>query len=335
MPQNDMKSKIPQGSNLPTYADLVARTDGPPGSAWGLFGADDQIGTINLLGADNALEAASLVRRGASFGLDYELSAFAPPVSPYRKMLQHFAVCRHEGQVRDDYVNDFFPQGSSHIDGLRHHRHRTYGFYSDVSDDAVGSGLPALGVQHIARKGIVGRGVLLDVYDYRWKQGRALNLRTADPITLDDLTGTARKQGIHFKRGDIVLLHTGWARHFLLDLSDEERAQIIKDRTFCGLEQSSEMLAWIWDNHFSVVASDTVAVEVMPSVQSSPFANNVGRMMHPELIALLGVCLGELWKLDELAKDCAADGIYEFMVTAKPLNLVGGVGSPANALALK
>jgi hypothetical protein len=58
-------------------------------------------------------------------------------------------------------------------------------------------------------------------------------------------------------------------------------------------------------------------------------------MMHPDLIAMLGVCLGELWKLDELAQDCANDGVYEVMVTCKPLNLVGGVGSPANALALK
>ena len=101
------------------------------------------------------------------------------------------------------------------------------------------------------------------------------------------------------------------------------------------LAQSRETLAWIWDHHVSVVASDTVAVEVMPSVRDSPFHDNVGRMMHPDLIALLGVHLGELWKLHELAEDCAADGVYEFLVTAKPLNLLGGVGSPPNALALK
>ena len=45
--------------------------------------------------------------------------------------------------------------------------------------------------------------------------------------------------------------------------------------------------------------------------------------------------MGELWKLDDLAADCAADGIYEFFLTYKPLNLVGGVGSPPNALAFK
>jgi hypothetical protein len=58
-------------------------------------------------------------------------------------------------------------------------------------------------------------------------------------------------------------------------------------------------------------------------------------MMHPELIAPLGVHLGELWKLDELAEDCARNGVHECMATAKPLHLVGGVGPPPNALALK
>jgi len=289
---------------------------------------------VNLLGSDAVLRAASLVRRGATFNLDYELSAFDPPVSPYRRALQHTVMSRHEGQVRDDFVNDLFPQASSQIDGLRHHRHRQYGFYGQVADSAVASGTPTLGIQHLADRGIVGRGVLLDVKHYLAASGRPLDQAT-QAISVKDLEATVGAQGVRFETGDIVLLYTGWAHHFLHDLDDQERAQLVKQRTFCGLEQSIDMLAWIWDHHFAVVASDTVAVEVMPSVATSPFVGNVNRMMHPDLIALLGVCLGELWKLDELANDCAADGIYEFMVVAKPLNLVGGVGSPPNALALK
>jgi hypothetical protein len=57
--------------------------------------------------------------------------------------------------------------------------------------------------------------------------------------------------------------------------------------------------------------------------------------MHPQLIALLGMVVGELWRLDELAADCAGDGIYEFLLVVKPLNVVGGVGSPPNATAVK
>jgi hypothetical protein len=58
-------------------------------------------------------------------------------------------------------------------------------------------------------------------------------------------------------------------------------------------------------------------------------------MLHWPLIALLGMHLGELWRLDELADECAADGRYEFMLVAKPLNLLGGFGSPANAVAIR
>jgi hypothetical protein len=66
---------------LPTYAELLARQDGPPGSSWGVFGADDQLGTLNLLGEQEARSAAALVRRGTTFSLDYEVNAFSrsPP----------------------------------------------------------------------------------------------------------------------------------------------------------------------------------------------------------------------------------------------------------------
>src|SRR6266540_5235062 len=182
---------------LPTYADLVSRGQAPAGSAWGLFGDGDQIGTVNLLGSDAVLRAASLVRRGATFNLDYELSAFDPPVSPYRRALQHTVMSRHEGQVRDDFVNDLFPQASSQIDGLRHHRHRQYGFYGQVADSAVASGTPTLGIQHLADRGIVGRGVLLDVKHYLAASGRPLDQAT-QAISVKDLEATVGAQGVRF-----------------------------------------------------------------------------------------------------------------------------------------
>jgi kynurenine formamidase len=242
---------------------------------------------------------------------------------------------RHDGCVRDDRLDDFYLQVSSQIDGLRHHRHPVHGFYGGVADDSVAVGSADLGIQRAAAKGIVGRGVLLDVGRHLAAQGHPLDLRRAEAISVGTLDGVAAAQGVALRSGDILLIRTGWARHAVEDLTPEERAGLSTDRQFCGLTQSRETLAWIWDHHVSVVASDTVAVEVMPSVPDSPFHDSVGRMMHPDLIALLGVHLGELWQLDELAEDCAADGVYEFLVTAKPLNLLGGVGSPPNAVAVK
>ena len=92
------------------------------------------------------------------------------------------------------------------------------------------------------------------------------------------------------------------------------------------------MLAWLWDHRIPLIAADNFAVECMPVSADSPLGDGDalgGGLLHPHLIALLGMVVGELWKLDDLAADCAADGVYEFMLVVKPLNLIGGVGSPA------
>lgn len=330
-----MKEFTTGSAHLPTYADLLARTDAPPGSAWHVFSHGDQLGTLNLLDAERARAAASLVRRGACFNLDYSLSAFSPPLSPNRRAARHTIFKNHDGRVVDDRLDDFYLQISSQFDGLRHHRHSVHGFYGGVADDAVAAGSEALGIQLAAERTIVGRGVLLDVARYLADRDAPLVLSAAIPIETKVLDEVAAAQGVRFEPGDILLLNTGWARYAVEECTAQQRADLATRFRFCGLTQSRDTLAWIWDHHFSVVASDTFAVEVMPPVDSSPFTDNVMRMMHPDIIALLGVHLGELWKLDELAADCAADGVYEFMVTAKPLNLVGGVGSPPNAIAIK
>ncbi|MFI6674175.1 cyclase family protein [Kribbella sp. NPDC050470] len=323
-------------ASLPTYAELLERHDGqPPGSSWGVFGPDDHLGTLNLLGPEQARAAVGLVRRGKVFNLDYEVNAFTPSVSPNRQSAKHTMFSRHDGCVRDDRLDEYYLQVSSQIDGLRHHRHPLHGFYGGVNDDAVAVSSPALGIQHAAAKGIVGRGVLLDVARHLTAIGRPLDLRSAEAIDTKTLDDVAAAQNVELQPGDILLIHTGWAWHAIEELTTEEKSALSTSRQFCGLRQSSETLAWIWDHHFSMVASDTVAVEVMPSDPDSPFHGNVGRMMHPDLIALLGIHLGELWQLHDLAQDCATDGTYEFLLTAKPLNLLGGVGSPPNALAIK
>ena len=49
----------------------------------------------------------------------------------------------------------------------------------------------------------------------------------------------------------------------------------------------------------------------------------------------MGLLVGEIFDLDPLAEDCAADGRYEFLLTAAPLPITGGVGSPVNPVAIK
>ena len=97
-----------------------------------------------------------------------------------------------------------------------------------------------------------------------------------------------------------------------------------------------EAIDWFADHRVALAASDTYALERLPAVAGSPFGADTDHgMMHQDLIALLGLPIGELWQLDKLSADCAQDHRYECLLTVKPLNLTGGVGSPANATAIK
>lgn len=196
-----------------------------------------------------------------------------------------------------------------------------------------------LGVQLLAEKAIAGRGVLLDAVRYHESTGDPLTPRTLTRFTPDALDRIAAHCGVEVRPGDIVLLRTGFAENWL-ELPPEERGG-----GGSGLDQSDEMLAWLWDHRIALMASDNGGLESFPVNPASgwvdpdepppPRGPSHNGMLHRPLLALLGMVIGELWKLDELAADCAADGVHEFMVTVKPLNLVGGVGSPPNAMAIK
>lgn len=325
----------PAGSRvLPSYRELGQRAGAPPGSAWGVFGPDDQLGTAGLLTEECVVRGSRAVRKGQYFNLDWPVNAFNPPTSNLRKLAQHQMFQRHENH-RDDYLSDFYLQATTQVDALRHQRHPTYGFYNGVSDDEISVDSGALGIQNWVQSGLVGRGVLLDVEGVLAAEGRRLDYEVGEAFGIDVLEAALDVARLEIETGDILLINTGWCRYYFDELDDAGRAEIAREVRSPGLEQSREVVEWLWDHHVSMVASDTTAVESDPAVESSPFTYAYKGMMHQELIPLLGMCLGELWRLDELAEDCRLDGVYECMVVAKPLNLIGGVGSPANAVGLK
>ncbi|HEX4082087.1 MAG TPA: cyclase family protein [Acidimicrobiales bacterium] len=316
-------------TDLPTYAELQARQDGPPGSSWGLFGPHDEIGALNLVGPDEVVAASRLVRKGAVFSLDYPVNAFEPTE---RRPAAVHTVITMAPDWRDDYLDRFYLQQTSQVDGLRHVRHPAHGFYGGIDPDRVVADDPTIGVNHWADRGIVGRGVLIDVARHRERAGRPLDHAAGEPITVDLLDETLAAQGVGLSPGDLLLVRTGYPS-YLAALGGPHPAEV------AGLEQSHEMLAWLWDHRIPLAASDNTALECSPVVPTSPFFAAGGGpgdgLMHPELIALLGMVVGELWRLDELAADCADDGVYELLLVVKPLNVVGGVGSPPNATAVK
>lgn len=316
----------------PSFAQLRARTDGAPaGSAWGVFGAGDELGSANFLGAAGVVAAAHGVRHGKVFGLDHPADRFSPPAAAHRHPARH-RVIEYRPDHLDDCLDSFFLQSSSHIDGLRHVRHHAHGFYNGLAAAEDGAEQRAtLGVQRWGERGLVGRGVLVDV-----ARRCPLDHAASEPIPVSVLDRALAEQGTTVRRGDMLLVRTGWLEYYDRWVA----AGAGEPLRSAGLEQSFEMLAWIWDHGLAVVAADNFALEAYPAAATSPFENEehgvvVDRLMHPALIAQLGLIVGELWDLEALASDCAADGVYDFLLVAKPLNLTGGVGSPANAVAIK
>jgi hypothetical protein len=318
---------------LPDFAELPFKPDSPPYSAWGVFGDDDQIGTLNLLTPERVAAAARLVRRGQVFALNWELELPAPALFS-RATMQHTNKRRRQN-VFDDVYDNFNTQSSSQWDGLRHCGHSQYGFYNGVTEEqfANETGGP-LGIEHWARRGIAGRGALVDFPRFAAAHNIAFSLGARVGIPAEQLQAAADWQGLQFQPGDILLLRTGWIEWYG-GLNEAERTELAQPGALqaAGLEQSEESLRFLWDRHFAAIAADTPTFEAYPAAKTD--AGQRGESMHGTIIGLWGMPIGEMFLLDPLATACAADQCYEFFFTSAPLNKLGGVASPPNALAIR
>ncbi len=329
-------------TGIPTFQQLLVRSDAPPGSAWGVFGENDQLGALNFVTPDVTRQAAALVTTGRVINLDYALNTFVPSIAGTRPTTEHHIFSNNPNH-RDDWIDSFYLQSTSQIDGLRHMRHPEYGFYGGVADEAITEDGPDIGIQLVAEKGIATRGVLADMPAYYAEVGVDYSPAARFPIRAGDIEGALAREGVSLQPGDVLLLNTGWSESYLSRDADGKKAQYSAGSP--GLHQSTEMLAYLWDHGIAMVASDNPGVEMFPVDPDSGFVYPDepvpergpihNGMMHRPMLALLGMYLGECWKLDELTASCREDGRYAFLLTAKPLNLRGGVGSPPNAMAVK
>jgi kynurenine formamidase len=321
---------------LPTYHQLTERTDAPAGSSWHLFADHPDRGMANFAGPHQVRRATDCVTRGRAFNLDYALDAFDPPMSKARDIPHHHITAKHD-HARDDHLDAFHLQATTQVDGLRHRRASGHGFYNGVPDEEITSHSPRLGVQLWAEQPLVGRGLLIDIDGLLRERGTPLNHRDAPALTPDLLDDALAAQGCEVEPGDLVMVHTGWA-HWYLTTTPEQRADTRAARRATGFAQTRAFAAWCWNHRIALLATDTFAVEVLPVLPDGDFHHSApedGGMMHQELIAKLGLPLGELWNLTTLAQDSRSTGHWDSLLTVKPLNLTGGVGSPANATALR
>jgi kynurenine formamidase len=321
----------------PPYRDLPVVPGAPPRSAWGLYGPDDERGALNLLTPERVAAAARLVRRGEHIRLDLPLDEPSPTFFS-REELRHEVFELRDG-VLDDRLDRFFPQASTQWDALSHFASH-HGFYNGHAAADVRAG--RLSIDALGGRGIAGRGVLADVAGYLAARGEPIDPDGAFVITVDHLRATLASQGTTLETGDLLCVRTGWLGWFL-GLEATRRAAVaaasrtLVDFRLPGLGPGPAIAEFAWDAGVALIAADTPAVEsyeVRDAAEDAALAAT-DESLHACALALLGIPLGEFFVLDELAADCRADGRYEFFFTSAPLRIRGGIGSPANVIALR
>ena len=327
----------------------------PPGSNWGEFGDDDQLGRLNYLTDENTALAAREIQVGKRFCLSLPLDVPATDATnPRRKPPILKPVIRdgltvfnlpienfdpgNTGVVSDDAVL-LYNQHSSQWDAFAHMgalfdadgdgvaepiQYNGFSVLDEHGDARFGElGAWHLGIEHMARHCVQGRGVMVNLRQHYGFMSHA--------VSYDDLMRILDTDGVTVEQGDIVCLYTGYADKLL-----EFGADVAGDlpHTHCPAfdGRDERLLNWITDSGLAVLVCDNRAVEFehgpVPVGKRGP-----GLPLHGHCLFKLGIHLGEMWYLTELAEWLHANGRYLFFLTAPPLHMPGAVGSPANPVA--
>lgn len=316
---------VPEGTDL--LADYIAQC-----SNWGRWGADDELGTLNFVGAEEVQAAATMVRKGEviSVSLPYDQNGCQDggfrqnPQLLVKVSGSDYAVGAQDetpwgpgkGFGFSDDVVILPTQAGTQWDSLSHIFYQGRMYNDRPAALSTSSGSARNGIQAGTARYVM-RGVLLDVA--RWAE--VDSLKPGHAISSDDLEAVASAQGVEIRRGDALLIRTGFL---------ESRRGAWGDYaggSAPGL--SLHTTPWLHAKEVAAVATDTWGVEVRPNeiAQVQPF--------HTVALVHMGLAMGEIFDLEALGSSCAADGQYEFQFVAPPLPLTGASGSPLSGVAIK
>lgn len=327
----------PGGEQAPLLGDGLPRFEDLLGSAprnWGRWGLEDEIGAVNLLTHEDVLRAARSIQEGSVFALGTPIGGDeGEPVWPGRPQSQRLNVRDRAsytcGRVDPfpggfEYAEDVltvYTHGSTHVDAIGH---GWYGgeIYNGYSADRTIDAMNVAGVSEIAKRGIIGRGILVDVARYKQKA----HLGRGEAFTLGDVVAAAGSQGTKIRPHDILLLRTGWLSLFYNDRSAFYEEPFLEP----GLLYEEDVPEWFRKNEITAFGTDTIANEIQPQP-----GTGVMSVLHAALLRNLGIPFIEILWLEDLARACADARRWEFMFIASPLRIVGGTASPVNPLAVR
>jgi kynurenine formamidase len=321
-------------SDAPAMRELLGE-DAP--SNWGRWGPNDELGCLNYLDASEVLRGVQHIRSGEVFTLQIQMGreeSPGDPLWPSREAMKRQNVMDESNWDGEGapafpgglhYADDtalIFLQGSTQYDALGHvwYDGRIWNGYD--ARETVG-GMAKASVLPIAEKGVVGRGVLIDMARHRGKQW----LDKGETFDHNDVEDAAKAQGVTIEPHDVLCIRTGFLKYWY-ELNDKE--SFYDGFVEPGLTYSRELVEWFRDREIPNLVTDTIANEVTYEPNSG-----VALPLHCALMRNLGVTLTEIAWLDDLADACAADNRWSFLYTAAPLKIVKGTGAPVNPVVIR
>jgi len=337
----------------------------PDGSTWGDWGDDDELGRINLLTPEKVLQGVAEVQAGISFCLSLPLDLpggtalnqrrHPPKLAPTEDMagnartffnvhmseMPDFGDPKYVDVWADDVVTlslqystqwdslahvgaEFDADGDGVEEAVYYNGYRAGVDLVGPSKDARGDGsghasfAHHLGLEHMAQHGVQGRGVLVDLRHHLGDDWRGVGLSTLQEVMDAD--------GVVLEPGDMLVLHTGFATKIMEWNKQADPRDLFTSCTYLDANDDS-LLRWIADSQISALIADNYAVEGLLGKDKDASRHSFLPIHHLCLFKL-GVPLGELWYLHELAVWLRANGRSRFLLTAPPLRLPGIVGSP-------
>ncbi|MEU8686249.1 cyclase family protein [Streptomyces sp. NPDC048611] len=291
---------------------------------WGRWGADDEIGTLNLITDQVVREAAAHIRSGRRIALALPLrhdgvqtGVIPGRVNPLHTMTAINQELFGPGTVAtsDDAVTMGL-QAGTHWDGLTHVSHSGR-LYNNRPADSVTAhdGATRLGIEKATP--IASRGVLLDVARVHGTE----RLPGGHAVTPEDLDAAEELAGTTVGTGDIVLVRTGQLRHYL---AGDRQAY-----AFPSPGLSLRTPEWFHAREVAAVANDTLTFEIFP-----PEIENLWMPVHALHLVEMGMLQGQNWNLEELSTACAEAGRFTFFLSAMAEPFVGGSGAPVAPVAI-